>query len=51
MVKTICKEAASIPFWDGDAPRYKLWMAHNNYHDRIIHALTTMVSPCGECVG
>jgi len=45
MAKTICKKAASVPFWDGYAPWYKLWMEHNDYHDRIIHALTTMVSP------
>ena len=43
MAKTICKKAASVP--DGYAPWYKLWMEHKNYHDRIIHALTTMVSP------
>ena len=45
MVRTICKKAESVPFWDGHAPCYKLWMEHNNYHDRIINALTTRITP------
>ncbi|MGO9612956.1 MAG: class I SAM-dependent methyltransferase [Dissulfurispiraceae bacterium] len=43
--KAICRRASTVRFWDGYAPWYKLWMEHNNYHDRIIHALTTMVAP------
>lgn len=45
MEKNICKRAATIQFWDGYAKWYKLWIEHNNYHDRIIEVLTTMVEP------
>jgi SAM-dependent methyltransferase len=45
MEKKICKRAATVQFWDGYAPWYKLWMEHNNYHNRIIEVLTTMVEP------
>jgi SAM-dependent methyltransferase len=45
MANTICNRAASIAFWDGYAPWYKLWMEHNHYHSRIIEALTTMIEP------
>lgn len=43
--KTICKKAARVEFWDGYAKWYKQWMEHNNYHDRILDMLTTMVQP------
>ncbi|MEW6067168.1 MAG: class I SAM-dependent methyltransferase [Nitrospirota bacterium] len=43
--KTICRRAATVQFWDSYARWYKLWMAHNNYHGRIIEVLTTMVKP------
>jgi hypothetical protein len=49
MAKTICKKAASVPFWDGYAPWYKLWMEHKKYHDRIIHALQQWYLTAGEC--
>ena len=45
MGKTFCKKAATVQFWDSYAKWYKLWMEHNNYHDRIIEILTTMVKP------
>jgi len=45
MEKTICKRSATVSFWDGYAKWYKCWMEHNNYHDRIIDVLTTMVEP------
>ncbi|GAB4483994.1 MAG: hypothetical protein OHK006_06990 [Thermodesulfovibrionales bacterium] len=45
MTETICKRAATVKFWDGYAPWYKLWIEHNNYHSRIIEFLTSMVSP------
>lgn len=45
MAGTICKRAATVQFWDGYAEWYKLWMDHNNYHNRIIDVLTTMVEP------
>jgi len=45
MEKTICKRMATVKFWDSYAKWYKLWMEHNNYHDRIIDVLTTMVEP------
>jgi hypothetical protein len=41
----LCKRAATVKFWDGFAPWYKLWIEHNHYHDRIIDVLTTMVEP------
>ena len=44
VVRTICKKAASVPCLDSHVQSYKLWMEHKNYHDRIIHALTTMIS-------
>lgn len=45
MKKKICKRAATVQFWDGYAKWYKLWMEHNNYHDKIIEVLTTMAEP------
>jgi SAM-dependent methyltransferase len=45
MANTLCKRSATVGFWDGYAPWYKLWMEHNHYHNRIIEALTTMVEP------
>lgn len=45
MGKTICKRSATVQFWDSYAKWYRCWMEHNNYHDRIIDALTTMVEP------
>jgi hypothetical protein len=38
-------ESASIPFWDGYARWYKLWMNHNHYHNKIIEILTSMIKP------
>jgi len=45
MANTVCSRTASITFWDGYAPWYKLWMEHNHYHNRIIETLTTMIEP------
>lgn len=45
MKKKICRKAATVQFWDGYARWYKLWMEHNNYHDRIIDVLTIMAEP------
>jgi len=45
MGKKICKRASTVQFWDGYAKWYKLWMEHNNYHDRIIDVLTIMAEP------
>ena len=36
MANTVCSRTASVTFWDGYAPWYKLWMEHNHYHNRII---------------
>lgn len=38
-------DAKDVAFWDGYAKWYKLWIEHNNYHDRIIEVITTMVKP------
>lgn len=45
MPETVCRRAATVGFWDGYAPWYKLWMEHNRYHNRIIEMLTTMIKP------
>ncbi len=45
MKEMYCRKAATVGFWDGYAPWYKLWLEHNNYHNRIIEVLTTMVEP------
>ncbi len=45
MEKTICKNVATVQFWDSYAKWYKLWMEHNDYHHRIIETLTSMVEP------
>ncbi|MGQ9571452.1 MAG: class I SAM-dependent methyltransferase [Thermodesulfovibrionales bacterium] len=45
MGKIFCKKVATVQFWDCYAKWYKLWMEHNNYHDRIIEVLTTMLEP------
>ncbi|MGC2062294.1 MAG: class I SAM-dependent methyltransferase, partial [Thermodesulfovibrionales bacterium] len=45
MGETVCRRAATVKFWDGYAPWYKLWMEHNRYHNRIIEMLTTMIEP------
>lgn len=44
-MEAICKRAATVQFWNGYAKWYKLWIEHNNYHNRIIDVLTTMVEP------
>lgn len=45
MEKTVCKRARTVHFWDGYAKWFKLWVEHNDYHDRIIKTLMTMVKP------
>lgn len=45
MDQTLCSLAASIEFWDGYAQWYKLWIQHNNYHDKIIAVLSSIVKP------
>jgi SAM-dependent methyltransferase len=45
MEQVVCKRAASVEFWDGYAPWYKLWMAHTRYHDRIIDFLMAKAEP------
>ena len=45
MANKVCNRTASVTFWDGYAPWYKLWMEHNCYHNRIIEVLTTMTEP------
>lgn len=46
--RSICNRVATINFWDNYAKWYKCWMEHNNYHNRIIDVLTTMVEPGWE---
>lgn len=45
MNNTVCKRTRTVQFWDGYAKWYRLWIEHNNYHDRIIESLTAMVEP------
>jgi ubiquinone/menaquinone biosynthesis C-methylase UbiE len=43
--RMLCRRAATVAYWDGYAPWYKLWMEHTRYHNRIVETLTTMVEP------
>jgi hypothetical protein len=36
---------ATVDYWDGNAKWHKLWVEHNEYHNRIIEILTTFVQP------
>lgn len=45
-MKLICDEqTATVQYWDGNAKWYKLWVEHNNYHNKIIEVLSTMIKP------
>jgi ubiquinone/menaquinone biosynthesis C-methylase UbiE len=37
--------SATIDYWDGNAKWHKLWIEHNEYHNRIIEILTRFVQP------
>jgi ubiquinone/menaquinone biosynthesis C-methylase UbiE len=45
-----CNRSASIPFWDGYARWYKLWLNHNHYHNEIIKILASMIKPGWKAV-
>ena len=45
MEAAVCKQAATVKFWDGYARWYKLWMEHTQYHHRIIEVLLAMSEP------
>lgn len=45
MEEAFCRKAARVHYWDGYSKWYKLWLEHNNYHDRILEVLTTMAEP------
>lgn len=45
MKDVVCKRIKTIKFWDSYAKWFKLWIEHNDYHDRIIKILMTMVKP------
>lgn len=45
MEQTICTKVATVGFWDGYARWYKLWMDHNNYHDRMLDVLLSRAAP------
>ena len=36
---------ATVDYWNGNAKWHKLWVEHNEYHNRIIEILTTFVQP------
>lgn len=36
---------ATVQYWDENSKWYQLWLEHNNYHERIIGFLTTIVKP------
>jgi SAM-dependent methyltransferase len=42
MEAAVCKQVATVRFWDGYARWYKLWMEHTQYHQRIIEVLLAM---------
>jgi hypothetical protein len=37
--------AATVAFWEANAPWYSLWLAHNHYHDPICEVLDLFVRP------
>jgi ubiquinone/menaquinone biosynthesis C-methylase UbiE len=37
--------SATVDYWDGNAKWHKLWVEHNEYHNRIIEILTTFAQP------
>ncbi len=41
----ICRRTATVSFWDGYAPWYRLWIEHSCYHNRITEVLTDMAEP------
>lgn len=45
MANAVCRKAATVSFWDGYAPWYKLWMEHARYHERILEVLFARVEP------
>ncbi len=45
MEQAVCKRVATVPFWNGYAKWYKLWMDHTHYHQRVIEALLAMTEP------
>jgi len=45
MEAAVCKQVATVKFWDGYAKWYKLWIEHTHYHERIIEVLMTMTKP------
>jgi ubiquinone/menaquinone biosynthesis C-methylase UbiE len=45
MREALCRMEASIPFWDGYARWYKLWLEHNPYHDKILEILISRIKP------
>lgn len=45
MSNAVCRKAATVSFWDGYAPWYKLWIEHNHYHDRMLDVLFARAEP------
>jgi hypothetical protein len=45
MEGTVGARAATVDFWNDNAPWYRLWMEHTRYHERILDVLTAMAAP------
>jgi len=45
MEAALCKQVATVEFWDGYARWYRIWMEHTQYHQRIIEVLLAMSEP------
>ncbi len=43
MEQAVCREVATVRFWDAYAPWYKLWMEHTRYHDRVVEVLGNVI--------
>ena len=41
----LSKRPATVDYWDGNAKWHKLWVEHNEYHNKIIEILMTFVRP------
>jgi cyclopropane fatty-acyl-phospholipid synthase-like methyltransferase len=45
MERILSSGPVTIDYWNGNAKWYKLWIEHNEYHNRILEILMTFVQP------
>lgn len=41
----LSNSSATVDYWDSNAKWHKLWLEHNEYHNKIVEILTTFVQP------